>query len=353
MAPVLPELIQHGWANAGEGQKVSSCREISAAVSTNRVYELTLENGQQRIAKLSSYGNYPQFCQDHHLIQQWAHQLQSTRYRNFLAKMVEREGQPFCYRQDNEWLVFYEKVPFYDFLPARLDHSQVLSLGQELAQFHEASARAACALTPSWKSVGADIGALHSAAGDSTWLAQRGFGSSEERCIRTHCETFLRNAERLGYHQMKRIPLLVDWNTGNFSVGFEEQGFQLYSRWDYDWFRVEPRTLDFYFCARVVRDEGDQESFSYLVDPLLEARFVDFLVAYSTVNPLPETELLFLKEAYRFFILNYVLRHGEHFFRPQLRSRLQKEAIEVYLPRLDTIDFHSLVEAVAQKGSLA
>lgn len=346
MSCQLPPLLSNGWQQVGDSRRVVNLREVSAAVSTNRVYELTLEDGQQRIAKTSSYGNFPQFCQDHRLISEWIRRLGGTRYRDFLAAIVERNGQPLCYREDNEWLVFYEKVPFYDFLPARLNDDQVEALGSELAQFHIVSSQAAQSLTPSWKSVGADIGSLHAAAGDSAWRMTRGLDSTAERVIREHCELFLRNAEALGYHRFERIPLLLDWNTGNFSVGLEQSGFRLHTRWDYDWFRVEPRTLDFYFCARVVRDSGDEEQFSYLADPLFEPRFVRFLRAYHGVNPLEESEVLFLKEAYRFFVLNYVLHHGEHFFRPQLRSRLQREALEVYLPRLANLNFNSLAETL-------
>jgi hypothetical protein len=156
----------------------------------------------------------------------------------------------------------------------------------------------------------------------------------------------LSNAAALGYHAMQRIPVLIDWNIGNFSVGFDERGFKLFSRWDYDWFRIEPRSLDFYFCARVVRDEGDQTTFSYLTGPLAETRFLTFLRAYHQVYPLSENDVLFIKEAYRFFILNYVVRSGEHFFRPSIYRRLVREATEVYLPSLANLDLRPLVDAL-------
>ena len=37
--------------------------------------------------------------------------------------------------------------------------------------------------------------------------------------------------------------------------------FRLYSRWDYDWFRIEPRLLDFYFLSRVSSKTGDRTLF--------------------------------------------------------------------------------------------
>jgi len=123
-------------------------------------------------------------------------------------------------------------------------------------------------------------------------------------------------------------------------------GFKLFSRWDYDWFRIEPRMLDFYFCARVVRAEGDQTAFSYTADPFFDERFMKFLRAYHEVHRLTKDELLFLKEAYRFFILNYVLRIGEHFFQPDICHRLQHEAVEEYLPDLELVDFEPLLEVL-------
>ena len=149
-----------------------------------------------------------------------------------------------------------------------------------------------------------------------------------------------------GYHEWTKIPVLIDWNLGNFSVGFDGEGFKFFSRWDYDWFRIEPRMLDLYFCARVVRAEGDQETFSYTVDPLFEERFMKFLRTYHRILPLKKEELLFLKEAYRFFILNYVLRVGEHFFQPDICHRLQQEAIEDNLPQLELVSFEPLLDVL-------
>ena len=146
---------------------------------------------------------------------------------------------------------------------------------------------------------------------------------------------------------MTKLPVLIDWNRGNFSVAHDEEGFRLYSRWDYDWFRIEPRAMDFYFFSRVVREEGDQTVFSYTASPLLEPRFVRFLRAYHADNPLSENEVLFLKEAYRFFVLNYVIRTGEHFFVPEFCGRLQREAVDRYLPDLEQIDLRPLADALA------
>lgn len=338
------QLLDNAWVALGQPHALKDVKEISANVSTNRVYQLTLDNDRQVIAKLSSYGSYVHFRQDHTLINFWIRLLKPSRYRNLLAPVLMKGDKVFTYREGNWWAAFYEKAPFYDFLPPRLTDSHVISLGREMAHFHLASLKAAQDLPPTWKSVGSDIATLFDFVGSQAWRQERGFGETMESTLRRHCEEFLSNAAELGYHAMPRIPVLVDWNIGNFSVGFDGEGFKLFSRWDYDWFRIEPRTLDFYFCARVVRDEGDQTEFSYTSSPLTEPRFVTFLRAYHEVHPLADNEILFLKEAYRFFILNYVVRSGEHFFRPTIYRRLLKEATEGYLPELDKLDLRPLVD---------
>jgi Ser/Thr protein kinase RdoA (MazF antagonist) len=65
---------------------------------------------------------------------------------------------------------------------------------------------------------------------------------------------------------------------------------------------------------------------------LWEERFIVFLKNYHEVNPLTETEIRFLPEAYRFFILNYVIKDGRYFFHELFATKLQMEAYESYLP---------------------
>lgn len=338
------ELLRKAWVTLGQPRTVKDVKETSAMVSTNQVYQLTLDDGHQVFAKVSSYGSYVHFRQDHTLINEWIRLLRRTRYRSLLARVLTKDDKVFTYREGNSWAVFYEKVPFYDFLPPRLTEPQVIALGKEMARLHQVSAKAAKELPPTWKSLGSDIASLFDFLGSKAWREERGLPDSYESVLRDQCEQFLSNAATLGYHTMQRIPVLIDWNIGNFSVGFDGRGFKLFSRWDYDWFRIEPRTLDFYFCARVVRDEGDQSVFSYLTSPLTEPRFVMFLRAYHHIYPLDANDILLLKEAYRFFILNYVVRSGEHFFRPSIWRRLLTEALDIYLPSLEHLDLRPLAD---------
>jgi Ser/Thr protein kinase RdoA (MazF antagonist) len=141
--------------------------------------------------------------------------------------------------------------------------------------------------------------------------------------------------------------VLVDWNLGNFSVVFaDDDSFRLFSRWDYDWFRIEPRLHDFYFLSRVSSATGDRTQFTYSSHTLVEPRFERFIAAYHAVNPLSEDDIRFLPEAYRFFLLNYVIREGARFFRSDYCERFRRESARVYLPGLDHLDITPLLRAI-------
>ena len=98
---------------------------------------------------------------------------------------------------------------------------------------------------------------------------------------------------------------------------------------------MSTRMLDFYFFSRVSSSIGDKTVFSYNIDVMKEERFQIFLRAYHKVFPLKEIEIRFLKEAYRFFILTYVIKYGRFFFHEIFANKLQKEALEIHLPTLD------------------
>ncbi|HJP32717.1 MAG TPA: hypothetical protein QGF95_19395, partial [Candidatus Latescibacteria bacterium] len=76
-------------------------------------------------------------------------------------------------------------------------------------------------------------------------------------------------------------------------------------------------------------------------------RFLLFLRAYHEVFPLTEAEVRFLPEAYRFFILNYVIKYGQYFFHDIYASRLQKEAYRTYLPQLTRLDVDRLLATLS------
>lgn len=341
-----PAILKAAWADYEPSDSVRSLDETSPGVSTNRVYRLGLASGRAVFAKVSSYGSYVHFRQDHLRITQWRAALADTPYANFLADVLRKDGEVYSYEEDGTWVVFYAEAPRRSALPRVLTDYQIDNLGEEMGAFHRVCASKADTLLPTWQSLGSDLAALYDQMQPAALQATRRMTSEQAKLVRRHCDLFFSHAERLGYHQMQKLPVLIDWNRGNFSVAYHEDGFSLFSRWDYDWFRIEPRTLDFYFFSRVVREEGDQTVFSYTAQPLLEPRFVRFVRAYHAVYPLTENEILFLKEAYRFFVLNYVLRTGQHFFMPEICARLARDAVTRYLPELETLDLSPLLEVL-------
>ena len=109
---------------------------------------------------------------------------------------------------------------------------------------------------------------------------------------------------------------------------------------------MSSRVMDFYFFSRVCSTIGDREDFSYVIDPVNEDRFILFLREYHSVYPLSKNEILFIKEAYRFFIINYVIKDGRYFFHEIYASKLQREAYEIYFPRIDDFDGDKLLSAL-------
>ena len=226
-------------------------------------------------------------------------------------------------------MVFYRPIKIKRKPAKRQSKEQIEQLGKEFAKFHKACHTIRNTLPGSSKTLAVDINHLLETL--DTDVGQHEYRMHLDK-IKNHCNLFFENVERLGANQLDTIPVFVDWNIGNFSVTPQ---YKLFSRWDYDWFRISNRMIDFYFFARIVSDVGDKTVFSYDVDPLMEERFLIFLKAYHKEYPLTETEIRFLKEAFRFFILNYVVKYGKYFFHDIFATKLQKEAYDRYLPQLD------------------
>lgn len=238
------------------------------------------------------------------------------------------------------WVVFYRPVTVRSLLPKRLDEKQIKKLGKELALFHQGCYLIRNTLPLSSKTLQTDLGELLAVQATKFGQIELGILPGE---IRYQCETCLQNLETLQFDQLPKIPVFIDWNIGNFSV---TAGFKLFSRWDYDWFRMSSRMLDFYFLSRVVSDIGDRTMFTYNIGVLMEERFMIFLKAYHKVYPLLENEVRLLKEMYRFFLLNYVIKDGRYFFHEVYANKLQREAYETHFPSVDMFDEEKILMAL-------
>jgi Ser/Thr protein kinase RdoA (MazF antagonist) len=338
-----PAIIEKAWLDFDPASSVQFVEDISAKVSTNHVFRVTLENGDRVIAKLSYFGKYEQFLEDHRIIHALANNLLYP-FENVLAKSLVRDGQVYTYRHRDDlldaWVVFYNPIRTQHKLPKRLDEQQIRLLGAQVARFHKACSRVSTVLPKSSKTLRSDIWDLLDILDTETGQFEHRMHVNE---LRRQCELFLANRQKLVAGTVETMPVFVDWNIGNFSV---TENLELFSRWDYDWFRISYRVMDFYFFSRVSSDVGDRTVFSYLIDPMMEDRFMIFLQEYHKVYPLTEAEVRFFPEAYRFFILNYVIKYGRYFFHRTYATKLQREAYELYFPSIERFNADEILQAL-------
>ena len=341
------QALAAAWQDYGDPRRMVSVEEVSAFVSTNRVYRLGLDDGTAVIGKVSSYGSYFLFAEDHDRLHACAHALKGTRFEGMLADVLERDGLAYTWYDGRLWVALYREVERRTALPRQLTPAMVENLGREMAGFHRACADVARLLPPSSKSIKSD--AIHLLELLESPFASRNFELPPERVgvLHRHTHEFLMELERVRYDYWEKIPVLIDWNLGNFSVDPEPDGtFRLFSRWDYDWFRIEPRLMDFYFLSRVSSRTGDRTQWTYGPHTLTEPNFLRFVAAYHEVYPLSDEEIRFVPETYRFFILNYVVREGARFFRRDLCEQFRRDAATRYLPAFEHFDVEPLVRAI-------
>lgn len=326
------EIIRKAWEGYDPSRKISKFEDLSVLVSTNRVVKITFEDDDFIIAKLSSFGKYEYFKEDHRIIQALSNNLLYP-FENLIGKSLLKNNRVYTFRYKKDkvdiWVVFYNPTRVMQKLPSRLEISDIRSFGRQIGKFHLACSRIRNVLPKSTKTLRTDINTLL----EQVKTDEKKFGSRMHAdLIKYHCEKFLKNRLKYNAASFETIPVFIDWNIGNFSVINDQE---LFSRWDYDWFRMSSRIMDFYFFARVVREEGDQPTFSYTINPMMEDRFLIFLEEYHKVNPLTADEIRFMREAYRFFILNYVIKDGNYFFSEQYAKKLRAEAFDSYLPSVD------------------
>jgi len=324
-------IIKKAWKEYDASKIIRNIEDISTKVSTNYVYRITFEDEDIVIAKLSNFGKFEHFREDHRIIHSLSNNLLYP-FENLLAKSLLKNNRVYTYRykqnKTDAWVVFYNPSRVLKRSPKRLEENQIRKLGYQIGRFHKACSRLKNVLPKSSKTLRTDIQILMRQIKRNEKL----FGTHQQaEYLKSHCEAFLENRLKYKADRFESIPVFIDWNIGNFSI---TKNFELYSRWDYDWFRISSRIMDFYFFSRVVSDVGDRTIFSYVIDTLNEDRFMIFLEEYHKVNPLSVNEIRFLEEAYRFFILNYVIKDGNYFFSEQYAGKLQSEALDIYLPSI-------------------
>lgn len=316
-------------------REIKEVVDLSAKVSTNQVYRVKFTDNTFIIAKLSHFGVYEYFAEDHNIIHVLGNNLEAP-FQNFLARSLIKDNQLFFHRFKTDkvdiWVVFYLPITIKMKFPRRLSEEQIRTLGREIAHFHRACDRIKNTLPNSSKTLSMDITQLEQTLENEKTVGE--FRPVRDLLLK-NCEAFKESRLKNNFDRLDKIPVFTDWNIGNFSV--TSRG-KLYSRWDYDWFRVTTRVMDFYFLSRVVSDIGDKTVFTYNVQTLMEDRFMIFLEEYHQIFPLTEVEILCIKETYRFFLLNYVVKNGKHFFLPTFKEKLQQEVYSRHLLEIDQFD---------------
>ncbi|MFV0522314.1 MAG: hypothetical protein ACK5MI_07805 [Mangrovibacterium sp.] len=344
MEDIRERIICQAWKEFDDRHEIKRIINVSANVSTNSVFKVSFYERQPVFAKLSDYGNFDNFKEDHIIINNLANNLEQP-YQSFLAQSLEKKNDLFIYRyfynDRSAWLVFYNPIQIDQQSPKRLEERHIKKMGRELARFHKACYNAAPQLPVASKTVITDMMNLRKRIDNGSFVVN----NEHADILNKQIDIFLKNTDEYNYTtEIDIIPVFVDWNIGNYSVTSEGNFF---SRWDYDWFRMSSRVMDFYFFARVCSDIGDRTVFSYLIDPLMEERFILFLKEYHKVYPLSEGEVRLIKECYRFFILNYVMKDGQYFFRESYMKKLQQEAYNTYFPTIETnFDTNKLIKAL-------
>ena len=341
------DIIKKAWEEYDPTKIISKVIDISVKVSTNYVFHVWFEDGDMIVAKLSYFGKYEHFKEDHRIIHSLANNLLYP-FDNLLAKSLLKNNRVYTYRYKHKkvdaWVVFYNPVRVMERMPRKLEEHHIRKFAQQIARFHLACSKLRNVLPKSSKTLRTDIHTLMERLEKDEKIFG---GKAKVEFLQHHCEQFLKYRAKYKVNSFEIIPVFIDWNIGNFSI---TKKFELFSRWDYDWFRMSYRMMDFYFFSRVVSDAGDRTVFSYRVDTMMEDRFILFLEEYHKINPLTANELRFMREAYRFFILNYVIKDGSYFFSEQYAKKLQAEAFDIYLPAVDT-DFNAekLIDALKIK----
>jgi hypothetical protein len=349
--PGSPDRARVAWAAYGDDRAIVEITEVSAFVSTNHVYRCALSDGSAVIAKVSSYGSYFLFREDHDRLHACHKLLEGTRHARLLADVLTVDDRPFTHFDGTTWVVFYDEVPRARSLPRILTDGQITTFAQEIALFHRACADIAPKIPLTSTSVKADAIHLLDLVTNARSAKRFVLNAAQLGVVARHTYDFLVRLDDLRYDYWPKMPVLIDWNLGNFSIteptsDGADDDFRLFSRWDYDWFRIEPRMMDFYFLSRVSSSTGDRTHFTYSPHTLVEPRFLQFVKAYHRIFPLRADDIAFTVEAYRFFILHYVIGNGDRFFRDDLWKRLQKEAVGVYLPAVESLDVSPLLDLV-------
>ena len=90
-------IIRSAWADYDASKTIRDIEDISAMVSTNHVYRITFHDEDIIIAKLSFFGKFEHFKEDHRIIQSLSNNLLYP-FENLLSKSLLKNNRVYVYR---------------------------------------------------------------------------------------------------------------------------------------------------------------------------------------------------------------------------------------------------------------
>ena len=202
-------IIKEAWKGYDMSKVIKKIEDISALVSTNHVYRITFEDEDIIIAKLSNFGKFEHFREDHRIIQSLSNNLLYP-FENLLAKSLLKNNRVYTYRyrhgKTDAWVVFYNPSRVIERFPKRLNEVQIRKFGQQIAKFHRACSRLKNVLPKSSKTLRTDIQMLmrQISKNDSQ------FGRLHADYLKYHCESFLKNRLKYNAGSFENIPVFID-----------------------------------------------------------------------------------------------------------------------------------------------
>ena len=133
----LLSVVRETWNNFAADRPISSVVDVSVNVSTNHVYRMDLKSDDHLFAKISYFGTYQHFREDHSIIQALSQVLPDP-YEGFLAHSYRQDEAVHTARHallgQDVWVVFYRPVAIGERLSRKLETQHITSLGRELGK---------------------------------------------------------------------------------------------------------------------------------------------------------------------------------------------------------------------------
>ena len=96
-------IVRGAWEAYDNTREISGIVDISAKVSTNYVFKITFKDRTIIIAKLSYFGKFEHFVEDHTIINSLSNNLPAP-FENLLARSLMKGNSLFVYRFQNDLL---------------------------------------------------------------------------------------------------------------------------------------------------------------------------------------------------------------------------------------------------------